>query len=173
MPKDLPPQWRAADSTETAAVDSGACDSIAHPASFPHTPLHKTSETGKQYGACGGNAVTNIGTKHVHFVPHNGKHNTITFQVGDKITRNLLAVSSLCAAGKTVVFGPAPTYTSYISNDPDTFTCHNGDITKINIKNGVYEINMKEIYQAHGVHAVTPTGAVSYTHLTLPTNREV
>ena len=66
-----------ASTLETAAIDSGACDSIAHPRSFPHTDLYHTNETGTQYGACGGNAVTNMGSKNVRFVSENGQYFTI------------------------------------------------------------------------------------------------
>ena len=50
---------------EYLTVDSGACDSISHPAAFPNTKTKFTSEHGKSYGACGGETVVNMGTKTV------------------------------------------------------------------------------------------------------------
>ena len=88
-----------------------------------------------------------MGTKYVTYNPGNGKVRKVAFQVGDKITRNLLAVSGICADGATVVFGPGPEFKSFICHDPDAFLAHNGDITEIQLSNGVYEIKMRELYK--------------------------
>ena len=46
-------------------MDSGACDSIAVPSSFPYTKTEFKNEYGKRYGACGGEEVVILGTKRV------------------------------------------------------------------------------------------------------------
>ena len=58
---------------EYLTIDSGACDSVAHPASFPNTDNIKNNELGKVYGACGGEAVNNIGTKRSTLLTKEGK----------------------------------------------------------------------------------------------------
>ena len=57
-----PPGKYCSGAVEYLTVDSGACDSAAHPASFPHAKDIRSQEYGKLYGACGGEAVQNIGT---------------------------------------------------------------------------------------------------------------
>ena len=112
--KSLTPQQGqlASGEVEYLTVDSGACDSVSHPASFPNTHSEKTDEYGKVYGACGGEAVQNIGTKHPVLLTKEGKLVKHTFQIGNKITKHLLAVSKLCEQGLSVHFGPAPAYES-------------------------------------------------------------
>ena len=80
---------------------------MAHPSSFPNTSAVKTDEYGKVYGACGGEFVTNLGCKTVKCLTRNGKTFDAKFQVGNKITKNLLAVSQLCSMGFSVIFGPS------------------------------------------------------------------
>ena len=144
---DLTSNKLTASSTVTkAAVDSGACDSITPSNTFKHTEIKRTRESGKIYGACGGEPVVNMGSKTVTYATRNGKIRKAEFQVGDNITRPLLAVSQECAKGNWVIFGPGPKYESYICHDPETFVCHNNDVTKIDINNGIYEISMKELY---------------------------
>ena len=80
-----------------------------------------TIEYGKCSGACGGETVKNIGEKNVGFVSGSGTIHKYDFQVGDKITKPLLAVSKVCESKKGVFFGPAPEYRSYIIDDPHAF----------------------------------------------------
>ena len=77
----------------TATVDSGACDSIAPPSVFPKTATTQGKETGRVYGACGGEAVRNLGCKQVAYMTEENEIKTAEFQIGDKITKPLLAVS--------------------------------------------------------------------------------
>ena len=63
-----------------ATVDSGACTTIAPPSAFPNTPMHATPKVGKVYGACGGEAVTNIGSKLVQYQTENHKTRNIEFE---------------------------------------------------------------------------------------------
>ena len=105
-------KWEVNPNVEVMAFDTGACTSIGPPACFPNTPIKHTEDTGKKYGACGGNAVTNIGTKFITFTPDNNKIQKITMQTGDKITRSLLAGSDVTAAGNMVVLGPGPKFES-------------------------------------------------------------
>ena len=89
--------------------------------------------------------MKNIGYRDVQYVTRENKTKEHRFQIGDKITRSLLAVSQECAAGRGVWFGPGPEFKSFICNDPDAFVAHNGDVTKIHLNNGVYELDMREI----------------------------
>ena len=87
--------YLTSESVEYLTIDSGACDSIAHPAAFAKTPIKQTPESGKHYGACGGETVTNMGEKTVQCVTRSGKIIKSKFQVGNKITKNLMVVSQL------------------------------------------------------------------------------
>ena len=44
-------------------VDSGACDSIAHPSAFPNTNTTVIDEFRKVNGSCAGEAAQDMGTK--------------------------------------------------------------------------------------------------------------
>ena len=78
--------------------------------------------------------VTGSGTKHRY-----------TFQVGDKITKPLLAVSKICERKKAVFFGPAPKFESYIIDDPEAFVVGNGMKTDIERINGTYHMRCFEV----------------------------
>ena len=91
-----------------ATIDSGACTTIAPPSAFPNTDMFWTSRVGKVYGACGGESVKNIGTKSVEFETENHKTEHIDFDIGDKITKPLIAVSNLAEKGKAVFLVPPP-----------------------------------------------------------------
>ena len=106
---------RVAGDITRATIDSGACTTIAPPHAFPHAHIHWTPKVGKTYGACGGEAVKNIGTKTVRCKTETNKHIDIDFEIGDKITKPLIAVSDECARGNAVFFGPGPSFKSYIS----------------------------------------------------------
>ena len=100
---------------------------------------------GKSYGACGGEAVRSIGAKHLSCVSGSGVKHKYTFQVGDRITKPLLAVSKICEQGQAVFFGPGPKYESYIISDPEAFVVANKE-TKTNIEliNGTYHMRCFE-----------------------------
>ena len=100
IPEKLPKGWGAGAGYETAAIDSGACDNIAHPSAFPNTKIEHNEQTGRKYGACGGNAVTNIGTKHVTFATEEHIVKSIKFHIGDEITHALVVVSSVVRCRK-------------------------------------------------------------------------
>ena len=90
-------------------LDSGACDAVCPPSAFPNIKLNGNNrENGKQYGACGGEAVKNIGSKAFSCVTSGGIQHTYTFQVGDKLTKPLLAVSKVCKEKKGVFFWTRP-----------------------------------------------------------------
>ena len=114
----------------STAIDSGACDSIIPPSVFTNTPIAQSKEMGRSYGACGGEEVVNLGTKKVKALTKEGKIIDIQYQVGDKITRPLTAVSQLAAKGMGVWFGPGPKFESYIVQDPRAFVAHNGQTIK-------------------------------------------
>ena len=118
-------------------VDSGACDSIVPPSMFKNTKTHHHSEVGRTYGACGGETVTNLGVKNVNCLLGNGSVKPLKFQVGDRITRGLLAVSQLAQSGAGVWFGPAPAYESHIVWDPEAFVAASWPKTNIILKNDI------------------------------------
>ena len=116
-------------------IDSGACDVVCPPSSFPNARLNpKDKEYGKCYCACGGETVRNIGCKKLRCLTGSGETHNYTFQVGDKITNPLLAVSKISETAKSVFFGPGPKYESYIVDDPEAFIACNGSKTTINLK---------------------------------------
>ena len=128
-------------------VDSGACDAVCPPKSFEHTHIDVSNvDRGNTYGACGGETVTNIGCKHVRCLTGEGSIQKYDFQVGDKLTKPLLAVSKICETGKSVFFGPAPKFESFIVDDPDAFVVSNGKKTKICLANGTYGLHCHEIF---------------------------
>ena len=90
--------------------------------------------------------MKHLGAKRITYITKEGFIGKTLFQVGDKITRTLFAVSQICAEGRAVYFGPGPKFESYIIEDPEAFVAHNGRIIKIHMNNGVYEIDMKELY---------------------------
>ena len=142
--------YLTSETIEYLTIDSGACDSIAHPTAFANTPLHQTPESGKQYGACGGETVTNMGEKTVKCLTRTGKLIQSRFQVGNKITKNIMAVSQLCSMGYSVVFGPGPQYDAYICTHPDTFVCcPDEDKIPINLHNGVYVLPVRELISSN------------------------
>ena len=129
----------------TVTVDSGACDNIGPPKAFPNTQIEQTDESGRVYGACGGEAVTNVGCKQVTYQTSENRVKTAEFQIGDKITKPLLSVSKEASLGKGIWFGPGPKFESFIVDDPEAFVIHNGNTTKIQLTNGIYELDVREI----------------------------
>ena len=99
---NIPKSGNTAEFVHTVTVDSGACESIAPVKDFSNTNITTSKETGKVYGACGGEAVKNIGCKNVQYITREGKKRKHVFQIGDKIARSLLAVSQECAAGRGI-----------------------------------------------------------------------
>ena len=108
--------------------------------------MHWTPKVGKVYGACGGEAVKNIGTKTVEYQTDTFMNRKLDFEIGDRITKPLIAVSDECSNGNAVFFGPAPKYESFIIHDPEAFVCHSGSVTNIKLRNGTYEIDIREKY---------------------------
>ena len=127
-------------------MDSGACTTIAPPSAFPNTPIHWTPKVGRVYGACGGEVVKNIGSKTVHFKTDDDKSFNTEFEIGDKITKPLIAVSHECSKGKAVFFGPGPKYESMIIEDPSALCVYSGPVTHVKLRNGTYELDMREQY---------------------------
>ena len=131
-------------------VDSGACDAVCPPGYFVNTETNtKNHDYGHAYGACGGETVRNIGSKFVQLSTETGTQ-SYEFQIGDKLTKPLLAVSKICESGKAVFFGPGPRYESYILNDPEAIAIGNGTKTSIVLHNGTYISQAHEAYKAKG-----------------------
>ena len=129
-------------------IDSGACDAVCPSNTFENTTIGTSNkEYGNSYGACGGETVKNIGCKRVKCITGSGSIQHYDFQVCDKLTKPLLAVSKICQSGKAVFFGPGPKYESYIVNDPQAFVVSNGEKTHINLINGTYNMKCHEVFK--------------------------
>ena len=127
----------ATNKIELVTVDSGACDAIVPPGVFPNTAVARHNECGATYRACGEETVTNLGLlKCVEYMFPSGLRKKFDFQVGDKITKSLLAVSKLAQSGAGVWFGPAPEYESYVTWDKGAFVASSGLKTHLILKNG-------------------------------------
>ena len=114
------------------------------PPMFPNTKIDKHNEVGRTYGACGGETVTNLGLKNVKCLLSDGTTKQLKFQVGDKITRGLLAVSQLAASGAGTWFGPGPEYQSFVVWDKDAQVISNKTKVPINLHNGTYQMGIIE-----------------------------
>ena len=130
-------------------VDSGACDSIVPPHLFPNTKTQKHNEVGRTYGACGGETVTNVGLKKVNCVLGDGTVKSLDFQVGDKVTRGLLAVSQLACSGAGVWFGPGPEYESYIIWDKKAKVVSDKYKQPVKLINGTYQMDIIDASSAN------------------------
>ena len=130
---------------------------------FRNTPTTKHQEFGNVYKACGGEKVINIGLKNVKCLTQKGDVQTIPFQIGDLVTRGLLAVSQLASLGAGVWFGPEPQFESFIVWDRNAFIAANGPKLPIALNNGTYHIGVHEVYHKKGSLAgvdgdITPQG---------------
>ena len=102
-----------------------------------NTPNKKHGNYGSTYAACCGETVTNLGVKSVQcLIPsesdnHASIHKVLNFQVGDLVTRGLLAVSQLCDVGAGVWLGPGPEFKSYIVWDKNAFIAVAGPKSQI------------------------------------------
>ena len=88
-----------------------------------------------------------MGLRKVHCMFNSDVRKMQEFQIGDRITRSLLAGSKLAQAGAGLWFGPAPAYESYIVWDPEAFVASSGPKTKIIFKNGTYHVPIREIFK--------------------------
>ena len=73
-----------------------------------------------------------------------GTTKQLKFQVGDKITRGLLAVSQLAASGAGTWFGPGPEYQSFVVWDKDAQVISNKAKVPITLHNGTYQMGIIE-----------------------------
>ena len=103
--------------------------------------------------------MTNIGVKKVNCMFNEGFNKNLEFQIGDKITKSLLAVSKLAQSGAGVWFGPAPAYESHIVWDPDAFVASSGPKTEIILKNGTYHLPINEIFRDNNIDMPQINGA--------------
>ena len=111
------------------------------------------------YKACGGESVRNLGAKRVEYIDSSGTTSKLTFQIGDRITRNLAAASQICPEHKAIYLGPGPQYDSYIIDDPthETICLGGGARTPISIISGVYQVRVSEVYKNKDVNNVSNT----------------
>ena len=125
---------------------------------FKNTPTKKHKEFGSVYKACGGENVINIGMKSVKCITKEGDIRTLSFQVGDLVTRGLLAVSQLASLGAGIWFGPGPQFESYIVWDKSAFIAAQGPRIPITLNNGTYQIGVREVFEEGGLNAVGEGG---------------
>ena len=81
-----------------------------------------------------------------------GFNKTLEFQVGDKITKSLLAVSKLAESGAGVWFGPAPAYESHIVWDPEAFVAAAGPRAKVVLKYGTHHLPIRELFKTREIN---------------------
>ena len=101
--------------------------------------------------------MTNLGVKRVRCMMSDGTVKPIDFQVGDKITRGLLAVSQLAQSGAGVWFGPAPNYESLVVWDKTAHVASNKLKLPIKLVNGTYQMGLVEVSGTSG--ALLPQSA--------------
>ena len=135
---------------------------------FPNTCKNKSHEFGKIYSACGGEVVTNTGTKHVDAFFGNLRK-TIAFQIGDKINRGLLAASQLADAGAGIWLGPGPKFDNFAVFDPQAFVAFSGPRIEIGLENGTYFIDTHEtIKNNSNFHNISNVKSESQSSSNLP-----
>ena len=95
-------------------VDSGACDCVAPPDTFPGIPVVATtaSRDGLEYTAAGGHRIANLGMSRPAVFTTAGECNSMTFQIA-AISKPLGAVSKFVGCNHKVVFDKP---ISYIEN---------------------------------------------------------
>ena len=89
-----------------AIVDSGAIDTVCGPAHMDQEDIMETeaSKRGMKYCAANGGHIKNMGEGDVKAKSMEGIPLEMKAQVGDKITKMLIAVRRACEAGNMVVF---------------------------------------------------------------------
>ena len=120
---------------------------------FPNTKINKHTEVGRTYGACGGETVTNLGLKNVKCLLSDGTTKQLKFQVGDKITRGLLAVSQLAASGAGTWFGPGPEYQSFVVWDKNAHVISDETKIPMSLNNGTYQMGIIDSNDGTPAHA--------------------
>ena len=115
-------------------VDSGACDCVAPPDTFPGIPVVATtaSRDGLEYTAAGGHKIPNLGMSRPVVFTTDGDCNAMTFQIA-AISKPLGAVSKFVKAKHRVVFDEP---VSYIENK------ESGKKTILRQTNGVYFLDV-------------------------------
>ena len=85
-------------------IDSGAAESIMPRDRCADYPLSAGMWTGSQYGTADGGTITNLGERLLVMDLKGGDTRGMQFQVGDKATKALGAVSRIADKGNRVVF---------------------------------------------------------------------
>ena len=125
-------------------MDSGACDCVAPPDTFPGIPVVATtaSRDGLEYTAAGGHKIPNLGMSRPVVFTTDGECNAMTFQIA-AIGKPLGAVSKFVSANHRVVFDHPQ---SYIENKTS------GKKTTLRQSNGVYFL---DVWMKPGDHMST------------------
>lgn len=94
-------------------IYSGAGESVMPCNMFDDYETIQTNKTGYRYQAANGGQITNLGEKRLNLALENGDTRGFQFQVTDKVTRPLGAVSRITSKGNIVHFEMG---NSYIQN---------------------------------------------------------
>ena len=85
-------------------IDSGAAESVMPKSACADYPILPGEWTGSQYGTADGGVITNLGERTLVMDLQGGTTRGMLFQVGDKVTKPLGAVSRIADRGNRVVF---------------------------------------------------------------------
>ena len=85
-------------------IDSGAAESVMPKLQCQDYPILPGEWTGAQYGTADGGIITNLGERTLVMDLQEGSTKGMLFQVGDKVTKPLGAVSRIADKGNRVVF---------------------------------------------------------------------
>ena len=118
----------------SATVDSGASNSVAPPALFPHVKLEESdgSKRGQHYVAANGSHIQNEGKKCVVFRTNENVSRRITFQCA-KVTKPLISVDKMTEAGYDVILS---------KSDPRIVHSRTGEVTRLRREKGVFILDM-------------------------------
>ena len=85
-------------------IDSGAAESVMPVSKCEDYPLKSGAWTGSEYGTADGGTIVNLGERLLIMDLKDGTTKGMQFQVGDKCTKALGAVSRIADKGNRVVF---------------------------------------------------------------------
>ena len=85
-------------------IDSGAAESVMPKTQCQDYPILQGEWTGAQYGTADGGVITNLGERTLVMDLQSGMTRGMLFQVGDKVTKPLGAVSRIADKGNRLIF---------------------------------------------------------------------
>ena len=109
-------------------IDSGAAESIMPQGKCADYPLSAGMWTGSEYGTADGGVIRNLGERLLVMDVQNGATRGMQFQVGDKATKALGAVSRIADKGNRVVFEASHGYIQSKQNGACTYFDRKDDV---------------------------------------------